>query len=187
MSAEFINEIIKNSDPFIRKYGGKEGYRKFREEEYKKLTPDGMAKEFIESISAGEAESPFYARTLLSLYVEGEKRGKTPQSLKDWVLDSLSKIGDGESADSAFSLKARKGVKRTKPMHNQLRYVCFVTLKMREGMSKPEAIKVCVHELKADDRHVYRLMKEINVSNEISDKTLIFFRDNDVSDDYSPF
>lgn len=84
MSAEaaFINEIIEKSDSFIRSHGGEVGYELFREEYSKSISINTdineFALEYIQSIERKEAESPLYARVLLSLYVVSEQNGQAP-------------------------------------------------------------------------------------------------------------
>ena len=191
MNADFINELLKKADPYIREYGSEEGYKRFRKEDAlsmsKSLTMDEITKVYIDSINNGEAEAPFYSRTLLSMYVFYEQKGIAPQILKEWVLERLLRISEGEDAKVALSLRSGVGQKRTKPMYNQLRCACFIALKRREGMNESEAVEAYVNAAGVAERHAYRLLDGIEIVDEISDKTLIFFRDHDVSDDYSPY
>ncbi len=151
----------------------------------KKLTIDEVVDTYLDLINEGDPEAYFHSRTLLSMYVYYENMGKTPHALKKWVMDRLLEIGDGKSADAAFSLLPGAGHKHTKLLHNQLRCVCFVTLKMREGMGKSGAVEACVKEFGTAERHIYRFLQGIEIGGNVSDNTLIFFRDIDVSGDYS--
>lgn len=189
--AEFINEIIEKSDPFIRKHGGKNGYEILREEYSKSISTntsiDQFALERIQSIERGEPESPLYARVLLSLYVVAEQNAKAPDFLKNWVFERLIKISDGASADDVFHLKPRPGVRKTKRQHNRLRCVCYVQLKVREGMTKTQAVAACSKEFGATEATIFHFLKGIKIGDHISNETLIFYRDSDVSDDYFPY
>lgn len=193
MSAEaaFINEIIEKSDSFIRSHGGEVGYELFREECSKSISINTdineFALEYIQSIERKEAESPLYARVLLSLYVVSEQNGQAPDFLKDWVFERLIKVSDGASADDAFHLKPQRGVRQTKRQHNRLRCVCYVELKMREGVSKTEAVQACKKEFGADERTIFGFLKGIKIGSDVSDQTLIFYRDCDISNDYFPY
>ncbi len=188
LPAEFINSIIETCDPFIRKYGGEEGYKRFRmdyAQSISKTTDIGQfACTHIESIENKEPDSPLYSRALVSLYAMAEKNSKAPDFLKEWVLERLLRIGDGESADVVFHLKARAGVRKTKRQHNQLRCACFVVLKTRKGMKKSKAVEACANKFGPTTATVWSFLKGVNIGEHISDKTLIFFRDNDISSDY---
>lgn len=191
MSAEFINELLRKADPHIRKHGGEEGYALFRMKDAismsKSLTIEDVITTYIDSIDKGEDDSAFFSRTLLSMYIFYEGKEKTPLILKNWVLSKLLQVSNGDSADCAFSLLSKVGQKHTKPMYNQIRCVCFVTLKLRSGMNKSQAILACVQEFGIAERHIYRFLKDIEVNEDVSDNTLIFFRDNDVLSDYSTY
>lgn len=186
-----INSLLEQSDPFIRQHGGEKGYQMFRQSEVESIAPEDFIKlvapQYISYIENDDPDTPFYAQTLLSMYEWSERNGKTPEFLKTWALDRTLRASQGESADTAFHLKPRVGGKKTKPQHNQLRCVSFVALKMREGMSKTDAVKACSENLGATERTIYGFLKDVMVGEHISNNTLIFFRDNDISDDYSPY
>lgn len=192
--AEFLSALIKGCDPYIREHGGPKGYQHFREDDARSMaknqTLEEMARVHIESIAAEDHDAPFCARMLLSMYVYGERYGRTPKILKDWMLERFLKIGEGESedkADEALHLKPFPGVRRNKPIHNQLQCVCFIKLKMRKGMNKSAAVQACRERYGTTERHVYSLLKGIEIADDIADQTLEFFRDYDVSDDYLPY
>lgn len=189
--AEFINEIIEKSDPFIRKHGGENGYRAFREDYSRSISVNTdinqFAQEYMQSIESGEPESPYYARVLLSLYVMAEQNAKAPDFLKNWVFERLIKVSDGASADDVFHLKPKPGVRKTKRQHNRLRCVCYVELKLREGLNKTQAVEACREMFGATEKTIFNFLKSIKIGNHISNETLVFYRDFDISDDYFPY
>lgn len=189
--AEFISEIIEKSDPLIRKHGGKNGYEAFRKENARSISVNTnitqFAEEYILSIERGEPESPFYSQCLLSLYVWAEQNAKAPDVLKNWVFERLEKVSDGASADEVFHLKPRPGVRKTKRQHNRLRCVCCVHLKLREGLNKTQAVEACREMFGATEKTIFNFLKGIKIGGHISNETLIFYRDCDISDDYFPY
>ncbi len=189
--AEFINEIIKKSDPFILTHGGNDGYNIFRLEYSRAISVETdinqFARDYIESIERNEPESPLYARVLLSLYVCSEQNAEAPKFLKDWIFERLIKVSNGESADDVFHLKPRPGIRKTKRQHNRLRCVCYVELKLRDGIGKTEAVEFCREAFGVTERTVFDFLKDIEIDSHISNETLVFYRDNDISDDYFPY
>ena len=83
----FLNFIIEKSNPYISSLGGQAGYQEFRKKnaeydsEFSSL--EEMVASYIQGIEDDEPEAQFFSRVLLLMYSHYEKRGASPQILKE--------------------------------------------------------------------------------------------------------
>ena len=187
-SADFINTIIEAINPYINQYGA-EGFEIYNSElnewmQEQEGLEDAFIKAWMEKVEQSSSEAELSSKFLLKLYTKQRREQKVSPALEAWILNKLEKIADGENAETTLSLKKKKGERKTALMQNRLMVACFYSLLIRQGLPHKEALLACQDKYAITERTIYTFIKDIQIKYYISDKTLKFLSENDISHTY---
>jgi hypothetical protein len=189
---EIMIPFLAGSNSFIQR-NGRKGFDDFRDDffdlhtdsERKQHNHIEMVENLLKLIELYPQLNGPLSRLLLRYYFRLEANGQAPRTLKGWLLQKLVATANGESPNEVWGYNNKNGVRKTSGrLHNPLMIIAYHEIVRRTGANKTQCQEKCYERFNVSKPTILGYLKGFEATLEkLSDKTLLFYSENDVLSD----